>query len=125
MPNPIIRVSEWRLRKIFNDGQYWEKTKSGEFKAHVKRQTHPTRMKANEPYCTYTQEVTYLKNNLEVARVHQYERPDKTIGASGRPDPKRVLHNQRIYALRKPAKNTSERIRYFLIDCFERLVGRA
>jgi hypothetical protein len=30
--------------------------------------------------------------NNEVARVHQYLRPDGTIGGSGRPDPKKVLY---------------------------------
>ena len=125
MADAIIRVSEWRLRKIFNKGRYWEKTRTGEITAQIKRQTHPTRIEANEPFCTFTQEVIYLQNNREIARVHQYERPDKSIGASGKPDPKRLLYNERIYALRKRPKNNLERLGYFLIDLFERLVGRA
>jgi len=40
----------------------------------------------------------------EVARVHQYLRPDGTIGASGKPDPKRVFINGTLYRLVKKTK---------------------
>lgn len=90
---------------IFNDGNYWEKTKTGEFYAIVLEDRHPSRIEANEPLCTYSQMVSYRdKSGNEVARVHQYLRPDRTIGASGRPDPKRILVGNILYRLHKKAK---------------------
>jgi len=79
-------------------------------------------MKANEPFCTWTQEVFYLDAaNQEVARVHQYLRPDGTLGASGLPDPKQLFENGVMYRLRKPAKNLYQQISFFLSDRRDRL----
>src|SRR3990167_4629064 len=107
---PIIRVSECDMRKMFNEGRYWEKIQRGELKMSVRRSTHPTRTKANEPFCTYTQEISYLdQDGREVARVHQYLRPDGSIGAKGRPDPKRLFINSIMYRLRtKPRAEESD-----------------
>jgi hypothetical protein len=59
-------------------------------------------MEAAEPFCTHTQEISYLDAaNNEVCRVHQYLRADNTIGASGLPDPKRILENGVLYRLLK------------------------
>lgn len=35
---------------------------------------------------------------VKIATVHRYVRPDGTLGASGLPDPKRVLHDGVLYA---------------------------
>jgi hypothetical protein len=90
------------MRKIFNDGNYWQRATSGDLRAIVLEDAHPSRTLANEPFCTHSQMVSYRDaDNNEVARVHQYLRPDKTIGASGRPDPKRILENGILYRLPK------------------------
>jgi hypothetical protein len=39
--------------------------------------------------------------NFEIARVHQYLRTDGSIGASGRPDPKRLFEEGTLYRLEK------------------------
>lgn len=64
---------------------------------------HPSPPAASEPFCTWSQEVSYIDptTNEEVARAHRYLRPDGTIGASGLPDPKRVVHNGIIYRIIK------------------------
>ena len=54
---------------------------------------------AREPYCTRSQIVRYYDGAHQVAVVHQYMRPDGTIGAWGRPDPKAVLHEGVLYQL--------------------------
>lgn len=42
--------------------------------------------------------ISYLDTNgQEVARVHQYLQPDGTLGASGKPDPKRLLQGGVLY----------------------------
>jgi hypothetical protein len=89
----------------FNDGNYWQKVKKGELIAVVIEARHPSLTLANEPFCTWSQMISYLdKNNNEVARVHQYLRPDRTLGASGRPDPKRLFENGILYRLPKKPK---------------------
>ena len=101
-PITIRRISATEMCQIFNNGQYWERLKSGELKAVLLEDRHPSLMLANEPFCTHSQMVSYRDaTDNEVARVHQYLRPDKTIGASGRPDPKRVLEDNILYRLKK------------------------
>jgi hypothetical protein len=90
------------MRQKFNDGKFWERVKSGDLKAVVTDSRHPTLMAAAEPHCTYSQEVSYRDaDDNEIARVHQYLRPDGNIGASGLPDPKRVLIDGVLYRLAK------------------------
>lgn len=90
------------MRQIFNEGRYWDRALSGEFTMVVLKSRHPSLPAANEPFCTQSQMISYRnKNGEEVARVHQYLRTDGTIGASGQPDPKRVLHNSILYRLQK------------------------
>jgi hypothetical protein len=51
---------------------------------------------------TRSQEISYFDaNNQEVARVHQYLKPDGNLGGSGRPDPKRVFQGGVLYRLTK------------------------
>ncbi len=88
--------------EIFNDGGYWERAKSGEFVQVLLEDRHPSLMKAAEPFCTQSQMVSYRdKDGNEIVRVHQYLRPDKSLGASGRPDPKRLWKDGRLYRLKK------------------------
>ena len=55
-----------------------------------------------EPLCTCSEMVAFFDDKLnKVAMAHQYKRPNGTIGASGKPDPKYFF-------------NTRERIQYKL-----------
>jgi hypothetical protein len=102
---PIVRVNEWKMRAMFNRGQYWEKTRTGELAEHRRRHIHlslENAQKANEPYCTHSQQVSYMdRNNTEIVRVHQYLRPTGELGGKGKPDPKRMLENGVLYRLRE------------------------
>lgn len=103
----MIRIEQEQMRKIFNEGKYWEKTKSGEFSAVAIEDRHPSLTVANEPFCTRSQMISYRdQSNNEVARAHQYLRTDGTLGASGKPDPKRVLFNGTLYRLKKKAEGS-------------------
>jgi hypothetical protein len=83
---------------MFNDDKYWEQAKEGILHTIVKTNRHPSSPRANEPVCTRSQYIIYLdENGNKVAGVHQYLRTDATIGASGRPDPKRLLVNAILY----------------------------
>lgn len=101
---PIIpkRIDPQEMCAIFNDGGYWEKSKTGELTPVILEDRHPSLMKADEPYCTQSQSISYRdKDDNEIVRVHQYLRPDGTIGASGRPDPKRLYKDGTWYRLKK------------------------
>jgi len=85
MTPPIVRVSEWRMRRRLI-GEILRKDVIGRIKAVPRRDSTPVRTKANEPAGTHSQEVSYLDAaNEEVARVHQYIRVG-ALWASGLPD---------------------------------------
>jgi hypothetical protein len=95
---PIQRVTAQALRQMFNSGGYLTQVTSGTLIEVVLRDAHPTPPRAPEPICTRSQEVSYMDaNGTEICRVHQYLRTDGTIGASGMPDPKRILAGGIIY----------------------------
>ncbi len=99
-----MRVTQEELRHLFNE-RYLEKISTGAIVAKVMRGAgrHPSLILASEPYCTESQEVSYIDvaTNHEVARAHRYLRPDGTIGASGLPDPKRVFYDGVLYRMVK------------------------
>ena len=98
MARPSQRITSAELRLIFNEDELWERAQSGEFEERVLWRRHPAPHKSGEPHCTQSQIVGYyLRQGTRVALVHQYLRPNGTIGASGRPDPKAVLKDGVIY----------------------------
>jgi hypothetical protein len=101
------RIQTTEMQKIFNEGGYWDKAKSGEFSSVTLEDRHPALTAANEPFCTYSQMISYRDaSDNEVARVHQYLRPDGTIGASGKPDPKRLFADGTLFRLVKKPKGS-------------------
>lgn len=89
------------MRRLFNDGGYWRQVQAGVLHERIIRNGHPSPPLAGEPFCTHSQMISYLDAaGNEVARVHQYLRPDGTIGLSGRPDPKVLLVNGILYLKR-------------------------
>jgi hypothetical protein len=83
---------------MFNEGGLWQQVQSGELQERLLKSGHPTPAPAAEPYCTRSQMVGYYKaTGGRVALVHQYLRPDGTVGASGRPDPKALVVDGVLY----------------------------
>lgn len=102
---PIKRVPPSEMQRMFNEGAFWDKAKSGELTPVPLEDRHPALTAANEPFCTRSQMVSYRDaSNSEIARVHQYVRTDGTLGASGKPDPKRLLQDGVLYRLEKKPK---------------------
>jgi hypothetical protein len=95
-------VSADIIRQIFNERRIFEKVQAGEFTSYVKRNKHRTNPPPpGEPLCTWSQIVYYYDGQQKpVAIVHQYLRPDGTLGASGLPDPKRLFLDGRIISIR-------------------------
>ena len=70
---------------------------SGEVTTVLRSDRHPTRPKAGEPVCTRSQLVTYFDSSgRRIAIVHQYLRQDGSLGASGLPDPKWLIHEGEV-----------------------------
>lgn len=98
MPRRSQRITSAELREIFNRDRLWERAQSGEFAEQVLRAGHPAPALSGEPHCTQSQIVAYLlPDGTKVATVHQYMRPDGTLGASGRPDPKALVKDGVLY----------------------------
>lgn len=89
------------LRRVFNERQYYHKIQTGELREDLLENSHATPKRSGQPYCTYSQLIAYREqsSNKKVAMVHQYLRPDGTIGASGLPDPKWLICDGEILCL--------------------------
>jgi len=86
---------------MFNDGRYWEQVQAGELTA-VLMEERMAPSSAGQPPGTRSQMISYRDvSDKEIARVHQYLKPDGTVGASGKPDPKRLLINDTLFRLVK------------------------
>lgn len=95
----IKYVCEDELQRIFNDGRYYERMRAGELRAHIVRERH-CRRGDRRIRNTMSQTVEYRDRfGGLIARVHQFRRRDGSSGASGRPDPKVLLHEGVLYAL--------------------------
>jgi hypothetical protein len=95
---PKKKIEDNELRNLFNQANYWGQVQSGELSATVEKSKHPAPPAANQPFCTSSQIVYYWDGSGQrVAVVHQYLKADGTIGGSGRPDPKYLLHEGVLY----------------------------
>jgi hypothetical protein len=96
----VRRVSPQELRRLFNQNGYWQKVQSGEFTSTVDADRVPIPPPPGHPSGTHSQMISYFDDQgNRVARVHQYLRPDGSIGGSGRPDPKMLMIDGTIYML--------------------------
>lgn len=96
---PVQIVSPEDLRRLFNELQLWDLVREGLL--HEVAFHHGTpRAEVHEPFGTDSQGVRYYNSWMEeVAEVHQYLRADGSLGASGLPDPKRVVEGRVVYAV--------------------------
>jgi hypothetical protein len=113
----VRRVDVWEMRCKFNRGRFWQRALSGELISAVKASGHPAPEKSGQPICTQSQDVYYYdQDHYEVARVHQYVLADNTLGASGLPDPKRLVYKGIEYRLlRGKASDAPPRLPLWLL----------
>ena len=77
--------------KRFNEGGYWEKVLNGEWTAQV-IESNTSFLLKGEPVEITSVMLSYRDaQGDERARVHQFVRPDGSLAASGKPDPKRLF----------------------------------
>jgi len=83
----------------FRDLDILGKVSRGELSEIVISQHDPS-PHANQPPGTKSQMVSYRDaQGNEIARAHRYLLPDGSLGASGKPDCKQILHNGVLYCL--------------------------
>ncbi len=93
------------MRNLFNSNRLWERQQEGEFTI-VILESRAAPEPSGEPANTLSQMLSYRDlDDKEVARVHQYVRPDGSIGGKGKPDPKRVFLGGALYRLVKQPKD--------------------
>ena len=62
--------------------------------------------RTGNPWCTRAQMIRYLgQDGRWLVEVFQYRRPDGSLGASGKPDPKRLRVEDAILVAESPAAN--------------------
>jgi hypothetical protein len=94
----VIEIPRSELRNLFNEEGLWDRARYGDLYQTVEEDGHPSPPLAGEVDCTRSQIIAYRdEHGHQVARVHQYLRPDNTIGLSGQPDPYEVLHEGVLY----------------------------
>jgi len=89
------------IRKLFNESQFPQMITSGQLVSAYLRNMHLINPSSvGEPWCTYAQMIRYVdETGRWVVEVFQYLRPDGSIGASGKADPKRIRLNDMVYIL--------------------------
>jgi hypothetical protein len=95
----IVYVSKQRIRALFNEGKYWMRARNREFTLEYLYNKRAS-AKAGQPRGTKSQIIAYINSNgQQVALVHQYLKPDGTLGGSGKPDPKELLEGEVLYKI--------------------------
>lgn len=94
----ICEVTATWLRELFTETDLWYRSVIGELHTVKIADGHPSPSQSGEPFCTRSQRLVYVdRDGRAIAQVHQYLRQDGTIGASGKPDPKLILHEGTVY----------------------------
>lgn len=97
MPLEKRYVNAEELRRLFNEADYYARTQTGEFQEQVVYDRPPARS-SRQSTGTRSQRVVYVDaTGKQVATVHQFVRPDGSIGGSGLPDPKTLRVGNTLY----------------------------
>ena len=97
-------ITEDSIREIYNASQYPSLITTGKLTKQYLSNSHLKEPeKRGEPWCTHSQFVRYCdEKGLWVVEVHQYLRPDNSLGASGKPDPKRLRVKNTVFTVNIP-----------------------
>ena len=101
----VKHLSSDSIRRKFNESQVPRMIANGKLRPHYLRDKQledPENRKHPEPPGTRSQTIRYSDSNGQwVVVVHQYLRPDGTLGASGKPDPKRLRIRNTVFIARQ------------------------
>jgi len=102
---PVVRLTAWPLRKVFDKAGLWAAYQRGELQLDVQRDRPPARANKQPPgtrsITAYLVRIEPNGRRRKVAFVHYYLLPDGTINnTANAPDPKWCLVNGVRYVLR-------------------------
>lgn len=94
-------VSKESIRRMFNESQYPAMITQRQLVPTFLRNDHLKKPEEKgEPHCTRSQMIRYVDDTGNwVVVIHQYFRQDKSIGGSGRPDPKRFRIGNTVFTV--------------------------
>jgi len=94
----LVFVPQQTLNGLFNDSGYYDMVCAGQIHTEVKKSYCTDTPPSNAEYCTQSQIITYKDHAGNfLAEVHQYQRKDGTLAASGLPEPKKLLYDNQIF----------------------------
>jgi len=86
---------------MFNEANFLGRIKTGEIQEIITHSGDPS-PEIGLPAGTRSQMISYVDvNGFELARAHRFLLPDGTIGASGKPDPKRMYKDGKLFRIKK------------------------
>ena len=97
----VEKVSPSTIRDLFNGSQYPGLIANCALKKEFIRRKHlQNPSQRGEPPCTHSEIIHYISTDGELSvKIHQYLRPDGSLGASGKPDPKKLKLEGKIYTI--------------------------
>lgn len=99
--NSPINVPPSILRQYFNNSELSHRIEAGELEPILLQDRHltkPEERRQPEPFCTRHQTKRYVnEDGIIILETTSYLRRDGTLGASGKPDPKRMLVGDRLW----------------------------
>jgi len=100
-PEDVRYLSPCQLRHVFNGSLYPRIIAEGGLQEkYIRDELLKEPEKVNEPPGTRGQVIRYLNaDGIWLVEVARYLRPDGRIGASGRLDPKRMIHGEMILSV--------------------------
>jgi hypothetical protein len=99
---PIKEISREEMRDLFETHQVLQKIATNELTTVLLRERHSDPIKSGQVFCTYSQILSIQDNKSDqIAIAHQYKKPDRTIGASKKPDPVWMYIGGIIYKVKK------------------------
>ena len=100
---PIVVVNAAELRQMFQQQDCLGRLQRGELVERLLKDRIPAPPPRGMPPGTRSQIIAYIdRNGVQVAVVHQYRLPNGTLGASGLPDPKRLLFDGLLHIVVEP-----------------------
>ena len=97
-PTGKVRVTAAELRRMFKHSDIPDRISSRELRQVLSRDDHPAPPTSGQPFCTHSQILSFFDaDDNKIVVLHQYKRPDGSIGGSGESDPKRLLIGRTIY----------------------------
>lgn len=95
---PVKYVTDKKIRQLYQRSGYRGRIKAGELTWKHTYDKHRYPPLSFLPDCTHSRRTAFFDVDGEkLVEFHYYLKPDGTLGASGKPDPKELMYNGVLY----------------------------